>query len=254
MVVNPGDSRAPYLQVADALRREIESGRLAPGDRLQSTREISERFDVTGATAQRAVGVLKTEGLLEGVTGRGVFVRRPRQWRAVSSRYVSVPSAGEQDRWTTEAAKDGRLGTQQITFVGEVEAPDDIGDLLGLSDGEPAVVRKRVMFLDGEPVELTDTYFPASLVRGTRITDMRKIPRGARALMAELGYPPRKALETVYARMPTPDERRELRLGAGVPVFRVVRTVLSDDDLPVEVDVMILGGDRNRLEYDVPVQ
>jgi hypothetical protein len=29
--------------------------------------------------------------------------------------------------------------------------------------------------------------------------------------------------------------------------------VLSDDDRPIEVDVMVLGGDRNRLEYEIPI-
>lgn len=109
------------------------------------------------------------------------------------------------------------------------------------------------MLLDGEPVELADTYYPVELVRGTRIMDERKVPRGSRALLADLGYPPRRAHEVVYTRMPTPDESRALRLSAGIPVFHIIRTVFSDDDRPIEVDVMTLGGDQNRLEYDPPV-
>ncbi len=108
------------------------------------------------------------------------------------------------------------------------------------------------MFLDDEPVELTNTYYPADLARGSGIMDASKIPRGARAALADLGYPPRRAHEVVYTRMPTPDESRALRLPMGTPVLHVVRTVLSDDDRPIEVSVMVLSGDRNRLEYEIP--
>lgn len=252
-MVNPGDGRAPYLQVAETLRAEIESGRLGAGDRLPSTREISERFGVTGATAQRAVTVLKTEGLVESATGRGVFVRAPRRWRAVSSRYLQAPAVGEPDPWTAQAAGAGRDGSQEIRLVAEIEAPGEVAGCLELPDGEPVVVRRRVLFLDGDPVELVDTYYPASLARGTRLAQAAKIPRGAPALLAELGYPARRASEVVYTRMPTPDERRDLRLGPGIPVFRIVRTVRSDADRPVQVDVLVMAGDRNRLEYDLPI-
>lgn len=252
-MVNPGDTRPPYRQVVDALRAEIESGVLRPGDPIPSNTALMESFKVASSTAQRAVRTLTAEGLVESVVGRGVFVRKRRPWRVVSSRYVSVPPDGGRDRWTTEGEKDGRRADQTIIFVGEVAPPDDVMYNLGLSDSGTAIVRKRVLLLDDEPVELSDSYYPADLVRDTRIVDVRKVPRGARAVLADLGYPPRRALEVVYTRMPTADETRALHLSAGTPVFHVVRTVLSDNDLPVEVDVMVLAGDRNRLEYDVPV-
>jgi GntR family transcriptional regulator len=253
MMVNPGDPRSPYRQVADVLRAEIESGVLRPGDPIPSNSTIMDRFKVASSTAQRAVRTLTSEGLVESVPGRGVFVRTKRPWRVVSSRYLSVPPEGERDRWTTEGAKDGRRAAQQITFVGEVEPPEDVADNLRLPDAGTAVVRKRVMLLDDEPVELVESYYPTELVRGSRIMEIGKIPRGARAVLVALGHPPRRAHEVVHTRMPTPDESRALHLSTGTPVFHVLRTVLSDDDRPIEVDVMVLGGDRNRLEYEIPI-
>jgi GntR family transcriptional regulator len=115
------------------------------------------------------------------------------------------------------------------------------------------VVRKHVLFLDDESVELADSYYPTELVRGSRIMEIGKIHRGAPAALLALGYPPRRAHDVVYTRMPTPDESRALHLSPGTPVFCVVRTVLSDDDRPITVDVMVLGGDENRLEYEIPI-
>lgn len=254
MMVNPGDPRSSYRQVADALRAEITSGALRPGDPIPSTTKIMNRFKISSSTAQRAVRTLVSEGLVQGVPGRGVFVRTKRPfWPEVVTRYLSVPPEGERARWITESAKRGRRADQRITFVGEVEPPDEVADALRLPEAGTAVVRKRVLFLDDEPVELVESYYPTELVRGSRITEMRKIPRGAYAALLDLGYPPRHARDVVYARMPTPDESRALHLAPGTPVFCVVRTVLSDEDRPITVDVMVLGGAENRLEYEIPI-
>jgi hypothetical protein len=53
----------------------------------------------------------------------------------VSSRYLSVPLEGERDRWTSKGAKEGRRADQQITFVGEVEPPEEVADNLRLPEG-----------------------------------------------------------------------------------------------------------------------
>ncbi|MFD6967391.1 GntR family transcriptional regulator [Streptomyces sp. NPDC059949] len=70
------DPRPPYVRTADLLREEIQSGIFKPDGRLPSTREIRDRFGIADSTAQNAVRVLKREGLVYAVKGRGVFVRR----------------------------------------------------------------------------------------------------------------------------------------------------------------------------------
>lgn len=71
------DSRPPYVQVADYLRRQIQSGELGPGDKVPSSRELQEKFGLASATVQNAFRLLKSEGLIYSVQGRGSFVRRP---------------------------------------------------------------------------------------------------------------------------------------------------------------------------------
>jgi DNA-binding GntR family transcriptional regulator len=63
------------LQVADALRSEIASGALGPGDKLPSIRTLAERFGVAPMTAQSAIDMLRSEGLIYASPGRGTFVR-----------------------------------------------------------------------------------------------------------------------------------------------------------------------------------
>ena len=69
------DAEEPlYLQLAAILRGQIESGELAPGAQLPSALALAGTYQVAVPTARKAVGVLKTEGLVIGVAGYGVFV------------------------------------------------------------------------------------------------------------------------------------------------------------------------------------
>lgn len=69
------DDRPPYLQAAELLRGEITSGRLKPGDKLPSSRTLQERYGIASSTVQNALRLLKSEGLIYSVQGRGSFVR-----------------------------------------------------------------------------------------------------------------------------------------------------------------------------------
>ncbi|MEO3797027.1 winged helix-turn-helix domain-containing protein [Nonomuraea sp. B10E15] len=73
MVKNTG--RPGYLQIADDLRAQIRGGSLAPGAPLPSTVKLAEQYDASLSVVKLAVGVLRTEGLVIGQQGKGVFVR-----------------------------------------------------------------------------------------------------------------------------------------------------------------------------------
>jgi DNA-binding GntR family transcriptional regulator len=65
----------PYRQVANILRAQIESGEIAPGQRLPSAVALSSEYGLAVPTARKAVDLLKAEGLAVGVPGHGVFAR-----------------------------------------------------------------------------------------------------------------------------------------------------------------------------------
>ena len=65
---------APYLRIADSLRRRIEAGQLRPGDRVPSTRALARKWKVALATAAHALSTLRAEGLLRSVPRVGTLV------------------------------------------------------------------------------------------------------------------------------------------------------------------------------------
>jgi DNA-binding transcriptional regulator YhcF (GntR family) len=66
-----------YRRIAAELRKRIEAGELAPGDRVPSTREITRRWGVAMATATKALTELRHDGLVRAVPGVGTVVDVP---------------------------------------------------------------------------------------------------------------------------------------------------------------------------------
>ncbi|MFB8088387.1 TetR/AcrR family transcriptional regulator C-terminal domain-containing protein [Streptomyces sp. NPDC055992] len=64
----------PYLRIAGDIRRRIAAGELAPGDRVPSTRRITQEWGVAMATATKALAALNQEGLVRAVPGVGTVV------------------------------------------------------------------------------------------------------------------------------------------------------------------------------------
>ncbi|MFE7129752.1 GntR family transcriptional regulator [Streptomyces sp. NPDC057638] len=77
MSLPTNDPRPPYLLAADRLREEITSGRLKPGDRLPSSRELRDSLGIANATVHSALRVLRDDGLIYSVHGRGSYVSDP---------------------------------------------------------------------------------------------------------------------------------------------------------------------------------
>ena len=66
-----------YLAIADAIGEDMAAGRLTPGDRLPTHRDLAYRLNVTVGTVSRAYGEAERRGLAQGEVGRGTFVRAP---------------------------------------------------------------------------------------------------------------------------------------------------------------------------------
>ncbi|MBX8491749.1 PLP-dependent aminotransferase family protein [Pseudomonas cichorii] len=67
--------RSRYKAVVDALAADIRAGKLSPGTRLPTHRELSKREGIALVTASRIYAELEQMGLVSVEVGRGTFVR-----------------------------------------------------------------------------------------------------------------------------------------------------------------------------------
>jgi putative molybdopterin biosynthesis protein len=63
-----------YLQIVEAVRQEILSGKVKAGDRLPPVREMSRRWNCTAGTVQRAYQELARQGVVHTRAGQGTTV------------------------------------------------------------------------------------------------------------------------------------------------------------------------------------
>lgn len=241
--------RTGYHAIASALREQIDSGTLAPGDKVPSENQLMSTYGVEQPTARRALEVLKNEGLIVARRGSGTFVRNFRLYRRRSPTRLSESgwNAGR-SIWQSDDSK-RQTDVDQIE-VHTATAPDHVAPVFGLEAGDQIVVRRRRYLVDGEPIQYATSYYPNDLVSGSRITEVNTGPGGVYARLAELGHKPVHFREELRSRMPRDYETRLLTLAQGTPVIVIVRTAFTADQRAVEVNEMILDSSSYILEYD----
>lgn len=231
-----------YRAVAAQLRERIAAGVLAPGDRLDSDRGLAEQLGVSRLTVRQAIDLLRTEGLLISHQGMGTFVRLP------VSRFTPTDPI-QVGGLSARLASIGQVSRQDLAVA--VETPDaEVAERLGLDDGEQVVARRRVLYVDDDPLMSGVYFFPLDLVAGGRIAQPGDVPEGTTRVLLEMGVVLTRWSDEVTWRNPTPEEAATLAITRGVPLARVVRTNYDTDDRPVRVYVMLLPGDRHELRYD----
>lgn len=72
MKIDPDSPEHPYVQLAGMLRDRINAGTIGP--RVPSITQLAEETDLSVATVKRALKLLRDEGIILSVPGRGTFV------------------------------------------------------------------------------------------------------------------------------------------------------------------------------------
>lgn len=74
MTIDHFGSTPAYLQLAAILREMITSGKIGPNQPLPSIKTLAQEYEVAKGTAEKALGVLRDDGLVRTVPGRGIYV------------------------------------------------------------------------------------------------------------------------------------------------------------------------------------
>ena len=75
MALEPIVNQRLYQQVADSIRKQIQTGSMPPGSRLPSEKLLAQQLGVSRPTVREAMIALEIAGLVEIRTGSGSYVR-----------------------------------------------------------------------------------------------------------------------------------------------------------------------------------
>ena len=242
-----------YLRVASDLREKIVNGLLPPHTRLPSQARIREEYGVSDTVALEARKVLMAEGLVEGRSGSGTYVReRPVPRRVARSGFR--PERGATP-FRQEQADAGVRGTWESRSE-RAEASAAVAERLGVESGDP-VMRTKYLFREaGEPMMLSTSWEPLALTGRTPVMLPEEGPLGGMGVverMRAIDVVVDNVTEEVGAR---PGLAEELLLLGGVPghVVLVIQRTYFASGRPVETADIVVPADRYRAAYHLPVK
>jgi DNA-binding transcriptional regulator YhcF (GntR family) len=203
---------AAYVRIHQAILEQIRSGKLLPGKKLASERDLAAQFGVSLMTARHAVSVLQQEGHVIRRVGSGTFV-------------APATSGGQRLQDPHELANGkvvGRLVSAQLLAEGALVPEAMAGQACGLvtrhwSAGTSKVVEEQI-------------WLPSTSER-----ELRKI--GTTPLLAWL------AIEGMFAR-----ETIESIVVQGAAVLRLTQTLYDGSQNVVAYRVTLGQAERVRVQ------
>lgn len=245
-----------YLQIAEQLRTEIESGHLSSGQQLPTETELMEEHDASRNTIRDAIKILQSRGLVNVRPGQGTFVTQKIEPTAtVLSGGAEITDTSELDVFTLKVQDRNRTRLVTAPRVEIQRAWNDLATQLGIAEGEPVISRYQQTSVDGIPWSVQTSFYPMEFVnRGAlRLIEAVNIEEGTTAYLEDsigvkqVGYRDvitvREADRNETAFFDLPDHGQ-------VSVFEIRRTTFDQTPHPIRLTISVFPVDRNKLIYE----
>ncbi|MDU0202161.1 GntR family transcriptional regulator [Paenibacillus sp. MAH-36] len=142
-----------YYQVYQQLEAELTDGSRQPGDYYSTEMELQERFQVSRATIRNALTMLENSGLINRITGKGIFL-------APLKVKVDLPNLLS---FSEEMKRRGMTPGTRLVEVEIVSPPKNITAALMLKETDEALLISRIRTGDQHPIVFSQSYLPLSL-------------------------------------------------------------------------------------------
>lgn len=234
MPTNHRNGTPVYKRIQNAIRVQIESEELRPGDAVASERELAKKHKVSLMTARHALAGLEREGMVERRRGAGTFVATPKiHFNKLMSYTEHMSSRG--------LAAQSRVLASKI-----VEHESEVAARLGLPGTTSVVKIERLRLTAEDPFALETCYLPAS-----EFSALVNAPLGRVSLFGtlqrdynvELAY----ADEEVDATAAEGHVAELLGVPRGAPVLRIRQVIYSTKGKATIYGVGFYRSERHRL-------
>jgi GntR family transcriptional regulator len=217
----PVVGRSLYERVAAELRARIQSGRLAPGQRLSAEADLAAEFSVSRPTVRSALARLADEGLVLKRRGLGSFVRPQRVHQTLGALQTLGESIADQ-------------GTCRVEILSRVFEPpsEAVRTALGLPPGMRTLLVRRLHLVNEEPIALV-------LLSVAESVGARLLPHGIESqtlyelLPARLGIPIGQAVQSMRAEPADAHIARDLKVPVGACLLVCERVTFATDERPI---------------------
>lgn len=217
--LDPSSPVPLYHQMAKAIEKNIESGALAPGERLENEIALAERLRVSRPTARRALQQLVDLGMLVRKRGVGTQVAPVRVRRKVDLTSLSDDLAGS-----------GRTPTTTVLEYSAGPGSAEITEVLEIPLGSEVVTVRRLRYADGEPLALMTNHLALEIAPSYE--ELNEI--GLYAALRERGIQIHMAHQQIGARTATAAEVRILEEKPKAALLTMERTAYDASGRTIE--------------------
>ncbi len=233
---HPPELRGSGLRYASVLRRleaDILAGRLAPGERLASERELGGRLGVARNTLRRALTLLEERGLLEARGRHGWVVPDT----AVAERLDAPQSLTE---W---AARQGFAVTSRVLRARTRTATSDEARRLRLPPRSRVFEVERVRLVEGVPLSVDRSVLHPRVAPALAGVDLSVASLWG--TLRERGDVVPVRSDVVVRAVPAPDRiARLLEVPPGAALLELSETAFDEAGDPFEAATLLNRGDR----------
>jgi len=227
-----------YFQVSRQIEAAIDSGQLAPGDRLENEISLADRWGLSRPTMRRAIQELVDKGLL---------VRR----RGIGTQVVHGPVKRPMDLTSLfdDLTRSDQKPATRVLDRELVAAPASVAERLGVAAGTQVLHLRRLRSARGEPLAVMHNWLPADLA--PVLTAEALESRGLYELMRGTGVHLRIATQRIGARRATAAEARLLEVRKGAPLLTMERVTYDGSGRAVELGSHVYDAETYSIEMTV---
>jgi GntR family transcriptional regulator len=215
-----------YRQIERHIRDLINSPDYGPGDRVPSERVLAETLGANRMTVRKAIDGLVAQGLLERHSTSGTRIRRPRVARPTDTR----TSLGI----TRLIQNSGGTPGNKLLHFQEQRAAARISERLGLQEGAPIIVVRRLWTVDGVPFCIETSHLPVERVPDLAAEDLTAGQSLHDLLRSRYGITPISGDRVISVATCTEMESRLMNLPPNAPCLLLRLVVADQDERPVE--------------------
>ncbi|QCZ52574.1 HTH-type transcriptional repressor yvoA [Levilactobacillus brevis] len=211
-----------YIQIHNDIKRAIEAGKWAVGDRIPSERELSRNFDVSRMTLRQAIQTLVDEGILERQVGSGTYVANQK----VQEKMSGVTS------FTDLMLTQGKQPTSKTISYHVMNPSLSETEKLKLNEDDQVLRMERIRYGDDVPICFEVATVPEKLVDG--LSKKEVTSSLYRALEDKKQLSPGKAQQTVSAMSASERIAEYLSIKRGDAILRLRQVTYLQDGTPFE--------------------
>ncbi|WP_165241679.1 GntR family transcriptional regulator [Corynebacterium lizhenjunii] len=221
-----------YLKIADFLREEILSGRLAVGKPLPSESELCELFSTSRGPVRQAIATLRGEGRISSGRGRRSVVLgdfRAERFESTYSVYSRFQEAGIEVQ-------------QKILQVSRQPADATVAAALHCEIDTPVIYLHRQRLINGVNRVIQHHFFPYEI--GRCLLEYDETTGSLHRMLTSRGVHFDNVYRLVNIEFAEPEDARALDVTEGFPLWHSEQRIHSHSSKPVEFSIFKFRADR----------